>query len=120
MPGYNFPTAVLMTVLNNQLEKTTDSITENKGRYYKLQPSPYANFIYKGTPYLLLVQGHSKKAKGLVLISPNNNNELETVSLRVYDKYNFALPLLQTAENYFIVPFTDGKDMGLMKITLNN
>lgn len=119
-PGQNFPTAVLITVLNNQLEKTTDSITDNKGRYYKLQPSPYANFIYKGTPYLLLVQGHSKKAKGLVLISPNNNNELETVSLRVYDKYNFALPLLQTAENYFIVPFTDGKEMGLMKITLNN
>lgn len=118
--GQNFATSVLMTVLNNRLEKATDSIVENKGKYYKLQPSPYANFICRDIPYLLLVQGHSKKVKSLVLISPNERDELETVSLRVYDKYNFVLPLLKTADNYFIVPFIDDKEMGLMKVTLNN
>lgn len=120
-PGQNFPTAVLMTVLNNRLEKAKDSLVKNDGSYYKIHPSPYAQFILHNTSYLLLVQELAAKRKGLLLVYPSENGFLETVPVRVYNRFNFVLSLLQPVEDrYFIVPFTNKKDMGLMKVTLNN
>lgn len=117
----NSPTAVRMTLLNNRLEKAKDSLVKNNGSYYKIHPSPYAQFILHNTPYLLLVQELAPKRKGLLLVYPNENGYFETVSIRAYNRFNFLLPLLQPVDdNYFIVPFTDKKDMGLMKVTLNN
>ncbi|MFT3844949.1 MAG: hypothetical protein QM725_07855 [Lacibacter sp.] len=118
--GQSFPSAVLLTVLNNKLDKVTDSLEKNNGSYYKIHPSPYAQFMMHKKVNLLLVQELTKKRKALLLISPDQNNELEMTTLRVYDRYNFALSLLQTTDNYFVVPFTDKKEMGLMKVTLNN
>ncbi len=115
------PTAVRMTLLNNKLEKQKDSVEKNNGNYYKIHPGPYAQFVMHNTSYLLLVQELVAKKRGLLLIYPNENGYFNTLPIRVYDQFNFMLSLLQTAgDNYFIVPFTNKTEMGLMKVSLNN
>lgn len=115
------PTAVRMTLLNNKLEKEKDSLVKNNGSYYKIHPWPFAQFVMNNTSYLLLVQELVAKKKGLLLVYPNENGYFNTVPVRVYNQFSFMLSLLQTAgDNYFIVPFTNKTEMGLMKVTLNN
>jgi hypothetical protein len=115
------PTAVRMTLINNKLEKEKDSLVKNNGRFYKIHPGPYAQFVMHNTSYLLLVQELVAKKKGLLLVYPNDNGYFNTVSLRVYHQFNFILSLLQIdGGNNFIVPFTNKTEMGLMKVTLNN
>ncbi|MBP6687657.1 MAG: hypothetical protein KA160_07330 [Lacibacter sp.] len=115
------PTAVRMTLLNNKLEKEKDSLVKNNGSYYKIHPAPYAQFLINNTSYLLLVQELVAKKKGLLLVYPNENGYFNTLPIRVYNQFNFMLSLLQTAgDNYFIVPFTNKTEMGLMKVTSDN
>jgi hypothetical protein len=115
------PTAVRMTLLNNKLEKEKDSLVKNNGSYYKIHPAPYAQFVMSNTSYLLLVQELVAKKRGLLLVSPNKDGYFNTTPVRVYAQFNFLLSLLQTfGDNYFIVPFTNKTEMGLMKVSLNN
>jgi len=115
------PTAVKMTLLNSKLEKEKDSLIKNNGNYYKIHPAPYARFVMHNTSYLLLVQELVAKKKGLLLVYPNEQGYFNTVPVRVYHQFNFLLSLLQTVgDNYFVVPFTNKTEMGLMKVTLNN
>ncbi|MEJ8819366.1 hypothetical protein [Lacibacter sp. H407] len=117
----NYPTAVRMVLLNNRLERVKDSLVKNEGRYYKIHPWTHAQFVLQSTSYLLLVHELAAKRKGLVLVYPNKDGQIETLPVRVYNQFHFMLPLLQTADdNYFIVPFTDKKEIGLMKVTFNN
>lgn len=120
-PFINFRSAVRLTTLNSRLERAKDSLVKNKGSYYQLHPSPYSQFVLHETPYLVLVQELVANKKGLIMIYPTENDKLGTVSLNVYNPYNFLLSLAQPGgDNYFIVPFTDKKEIGLMKVTLNN
>ncbi|NCU03411.1 MAG: hypothetical protein GXC73_05435, partial [Chitinophagaceae bacterium] len=113
------PTAVRITTLNNRLETKKDSLIKNNGNYYKIHPGPYAQFMLHNTPYLVLVEELVAKKRGLVLIRPDENNEVHTTSLRVYNQFSFLLSLLQTAgDNSFVVPFINKKEIGLMKVTL--
>ncbi|MEQ1797238.1 MAG: hypothetical protein ABL872_04755 [Lacibacter sp.] len=115
------PAAVRMTLLNNRLEKEKDSLVKNNGNYYKIHPAPYAQFVMHNTSYLLLVQELVAKKRGLLLVFPNENGSFSTVPVRVYNQFSFMLSILQTGgDNYFIVPFTNKTEMGLMKVTLNN
>lgn len=115
------PTAVRMTLLNNKLEKEKDSLIKNNGNYYKIHPGPYAQFVMNNISYLLLIQELVAKKRSLLLVSPNAEGNFNTIPVRVYNQFNFMLPLLQPAENNsFIVPFTNKTELGLMKVTLNN
>ncbi|HLO38385.1 MAG TPA: hypothetical protein VK173_07845 [Lacibacter sp.] len=115
------PTAVRMTLLNNKLEKEKDSLVKNNGSYYKIHPWPYAQFVMNNTPYLLLVQELVAKKRGLLLVYPNKDGYFNTLPVRVYDQFSFMLSLLQSVgDSYFIVPFTNKTEMGLMKVSLNN
>ena len=115
------PTAVRMTLLNNKLEQKKDSVVKNNGNYYKIHPGPFAQFVMNNTSYLLLVQELVAKKRGLLLVYPNEGGYFNTLPVRVYDQFSFMLSLLQTvSDNYFIVPFTNKTEMGLMKVSLNN
>ena len=114
------PTAVRMTLLNNKLEKGKDSLVKNNGRYYNLHPWSHAQFVLQNKAYLLMVHELTAKRKGLILMYPTEQGEIESIPVRVHHQFNFILQLVQTADNYFIVPFTDKKEIGLMKVTLNN
>lgn len=113
------PSAVRISVLNNELQKSQDSLVKNKGSYYKLHPAPYAQFMLQEVPYLVLVHEIVSNKKGLAVFYPNSSNKLATVLFNVYNPYNYLLHLLQpSGVNHFIVPFTYKKEIGLMKIQL--
>ncbi len=115
----NQPTAVSMTLLNNELERKTDSIVKNNGSYYKIHPAPYAQFVLQNTAYLLLIEELTAKKKGLLLVSPGENEVFTMQPLRVHNQYEFLLTLLQPAgENAFIVPYRHKKELGLLKVIL--
>ena len=114
------PTAVRITVLNNDFQKVQDSLIKNKGNYYKLHPTPFAQFTLQNIPYLVLTHEIASNKKGLLALYPNENDKLETIPLNVYIPYNYLLPLLQpSGDNGFIVPFTDKKEIGLLKVVLD-
>ena len=114
------PTAVRMTLLNNKLEKEKDSLVKNNGRYYNLHPWSHAQFVLQKKAYLLMVHELTAKRKGLILMYPSEQGEIGSLPVRVHHQFNFMLQLVQTADDYFIVPFTNKTEMGLMKVTLNN
>lgn len=117
----NQPTAVSMTLLNNDLERKTDSIVKNNGSYYKIHPAPYAQFVLQNTAYLLLTEELAAKKKSLLLVSPGENAEFTLQPLRVYDQFNFLLTLVQPAGDHaFIIPFINKNELGLLKVTLTN
>ncbi|MBK8951854.1 MAG: hypothetical protein IPM85_05590 [Chitinophagaceae bacterium] len=117
----NSSSAIRLTVLNSKFEKAKDSLVKNKGSFNQLHPSPHAQFLLKNTPCLLLVQELAANKKGLIMFYPNEKDKLESVSLNVYHPYNYLLPLTQpVGDKYFIVPYTDKKEIGLLKVTLNN
>lgn len=113
--------AIRLTILNSMFEKAKDSLVKNKGSYNQLHSSPHAQFLLKNTPYLLLVQELAANKKGLIMLYPNEKDKLESVSLNVYHPYNYLLPLTQpVGDKYFIIPYSDKKEIGLLKVTLNN
>lgn len=119
-PTNNPVSAVRLTVLNSKFEKAKDSLVKNKGSYYKLHPSPYAQFQLKNTPYLLLIQELAANKKGLIMLFPNEKDKLESVSLNVYHPYDYLLSLTQpVGDNYFVVPYTYKKEIGLMRVMIN-
>ncbi|MFY7840910.1 MAG: hypothetical protein ACOVP7_11580 [Lacibacter sp.] len=117
----NKPTAVLMTLLNSNLERAKDSLVKNDGNYYKIHPWPYAHFTMQNRSYLLLVEELVARKKGLLLVYPNEKGHFETIHLRVQSSYNFLLAQLQIVENkYIIIPYTNKGEMGLLKVTFTN
>lgn len=117
----NQPTAVSMTLLNANLEKKKDSIVKNNGSYFRIHPAPYMQFVVQNTAYLLLTEELAAKKKGLLLISPGETGDFTMQSLRVYDKFDFLLTLLQPAgDNAFIIPFSNKNEIGLMKLYFTN
>ncbi len=111
------PTAVRISILNNDFQKLQDSLVKNKGNYYKLHPSPYAQFMLQNIPYLVLTHEMASNKKGLAVFYPGSYDKLETILLNVYNPYNYLLHLLQpSGDKHFIVPFTDKREIGLMKI----
>jgi hypothetical protein len=115
------PTAVRISVLNNDFQKVQDSLVKNKGNYYTLHPAPFAQFTLQGIPYLVLTHEIISNKKGLLALYPNEKDKLETIPLNVYNPYNYLLHLLQPTEDKgFIVPFTDKKEIGLLKVILDN
>lgn len=115
------PTAVLMTLLNHRFERAKDSLVKNDGNYYKIHPWPYASFTMQNRSYLLLIEEIVAKKKGLLLVYPGEKNHFETIHLRVQSNYDFLLPQLQVVENkYILVPYTNKKELGLMKVNFTN
>ena len=128
--NFNLPTPIIglsntkeisFTILNNRLEKVTDSLIKNNKKSLKIDPLAYASFVLNDQPYLILKQNLTKKSKALILVTPDESNAIQIKPIRSFDRYEYLLSLMQTVtENSFIVPFTNNKEMGLMKVTLTD
>lgn len=119
--GQSNPKGIAFTILNNRLEKEADSIIKNKGRGLKTDPLAYKPFVLNNQSYLILTQKLTRKSKALVLIKPDKNSTLQSISIRPFDRYEYLLSLLQTdTDNAFVIPFLSKNEMGIMKVTLTN
>lgn len=115
--GYNTPSAVHLTVINRDLTAMKDTVAENRGSFYEVQPRPYAQFVLGGKAYLLLIENFSTKKHGLVLFTNNDKGDLSTTSLPVFDRYDYMIPQVQAVKNYFVLPYAYKNEIGLVKIT---
>ena len=118
--NYSQPTAVRLTVLNEKLSTTKDTLVENNNSFFDLQPRPSAQFTMNNEAYLVLIQNFSNKKRGLVMLNADKRGELVTTPLPVYDRYEYNIGLLQPGNDYFILPYTHKSETGLLKITLSN
>lgn len=115
--AHNMPSAVHLTVLNRDLTVMKDSVAENRGSFYEVQPRPFAQFTLGGKAYLLLIENFSIKKHGLVLFTDNGKGDLSTTSLPVFDRYDYMIPQVQAVKNYFVLPYAYKNEIGLVKIT---
>ncbi len=116
--GYNQLTGVRFTLLNEKFHVLKDSLVANKTAF-DIEPRPSARFVLNNKAYLILVQHYTSKHKGLLMINEGVNSALEASDLRVYDQYDYELPLLQAVGNsYIIIPYTYKNEIGLVKIKM--
>ena len=115
---YNTPTAVHLAVLNPELTAVKDSVAENRGSFYDVQPQPHGKFTLGKKAYLLLIENFSTNKHGLLLFSGDEAGRLSTTSLPVYDRYDYLVPQVQAVKDYFLVPYSHKNEIGLVKITM--
>jgi hypothetical protein len=114
------PTSVKFTVLNEKDMPVSDTVIENKGSYFDLQPRPHAQFTINKTACLLFLQNFSAKQKGLVLVNAGKSGRVRTTAIPVFDRYEYFIPQTQAKKDYFILPYRNKKEMGLVKVTIDN
>lgn len=114
------PPAVQLTLLNNRLKTTKDTLIANTGSDYGIQPRPYAQFVANNKAYLVLVENFTRNKQGLLLVTDNGGNGFATTGLAVYDRYQYLLPQLQGVAGGFVVPYTHKNEIGLLQITLTD
>ena len=98
--------------LNQHFKPVKDSVVANSGSYFDVQPHPYAQFNSGNKAYLLLIQNFSSRQHGLLLLSNNTKAGLSTISLPVFDRYDYELPQLQAlGKDAFILPYSYKKSL---------
>lgn len=107
-------------VLDSNLKLKGDSLT--KAKYsVALQPFPSAQVKLKNKSYLAMTQLFHNKRRSLVLIGTDTKLNFKVINVPVYEHYEYDLSNLQTVDGeYFIVPYKDKDQMGLMKVTMDN
>jgi hypothetical protein len=86
-----------------------------------LEGRHYINFSIHEKPYLLLAQNILRKKSGLALVHINDKNEIIITDTRASTQYEYLLELLKLVdENHIIVPFSNKKEIGLLKINIKN
>jgi hypothetical protein len=117
---YNNEHAIGFRVLNNKFAVLKDSVVTNNKNSYSIYPNRYRSVVLQNKSYLFLKQQFGSNRYGLLLINGNAEGELTATDIRVYDKYEYLLPQMQAVNNkYVLVPYTNKKELGLVKITLN-
>ena len=117
--GWHQPVAIRFSLLDSQFKIKKDSLVENDRKIVEVPSYPFAQFKTDSKTYLVLIHNFSVKRKGLLLVSQENDDQLSMVSLPVYDRFNYLLNQLKSCDkNYFIVPYTNKNEMGLLKVSL--
>jgi hypothetical protein len=116
--GRNRPTAIRFTLLDKQFKLKEDSLVENDKKIIELPSYPFAQFRVGSKTYLVLNHNFTAKRKGLLLVTTDNNEKLYSISLPVYDRFDYLLNQLKSYKNYFIIPYTSKNEMGLLKVTM--
>ncbi|MGB8190371.1 MAG: hypothetical protein WCF67_00570 [Chitinophagaceae bacterium] len=117
--GNSYPSGVRVTVLNEKFKIINDSLVADNRYVYDVSPSPFAQFSINNKSHLLLLQNFSENRRALLKVSITDNGEVTTQGIRVFEKYEYLLPQLQTVDNsYVIIPYTHRRQVGLVKITI--
>ncbi len=113
--------AFRLSVLNKDFTVLRDSLVSNKNNKTGVQLLPYANVVMNDKSYLIFNQNLTKKKRGLLLVHSDDNNEIQGSNLIVSDKYEYLLSQSQSVKNnYAIFPYTYKKEVGLVKISMQN
>lgn len=120
-PENSGPSSVALTVLNDRFDVQKDSVVANKGTFYDLQPQPFAQLVLNRKPSLLFIENFTSKKRGLLLVTSGEQNDVSVRNVSVYDRYDYFLPLAQAVDDKsFLLPYTHKKELGLVKITVDD
>jgi hypothetical protein len=107
------------SIVNNRFELVRDSVLANNDKYNTVKVRSAANVVMNNKGYLIFNQTFRSKKQGLFLVGVNDNEELETSDIRVYDKFEYILSQLQNINReYCIIPFKRKSEIGLVKISM--
>jgi hypothetical protein len=116
---YTQPTGVRFTILDENFKMVRDSTVPNSRKVSDLEPRPFSQFTMNNKAYLLMIQNFTSSRRGLLLVSRNENNQLATEDIPVFDRFEYLLSLFRTVNNrYVILPYTHKNDIGLVKIKI--
>ncbi len=112
---------IKLTLLNKQLEIVKyRKIKPHQG----VPPEPgrdMVSFNANETPCVVIAQNYLRKKNGLALLYPTAKNEIALADIRAYDDYNYYLSLLRVVNsNFVILPFSNKKELGLLKINIKS
>lgn len=115
------PFNIHLTLFSDQLARLNDSVLTSKDDSPEFVPYASTTFRLHNNAYLLLTQQLPRNNKSLLLVSADKAGKLETTDLPVYGKYDYQVNLLQPigAENAFLIPYFHKRQMGLLKISIN-
>ena len=112
---------VRFTVLDENFKMVKDSTVPNSKKVLDLEPRPFAQFMLNKKACLLMTQNFTSNRRGLLLLSSDENQHLQTTDIRVFDKYQYLLSLVRSVrDRYVILPYTYRNDIGLVKITVED
>jgi len=119
--SYDDPVQLLdvrFSLLSKNLQLSVDTIIRNNRDSYTLRADDFYRFKVNDKPYLLLGQLF-RKVKGLLLVQPNEAQQLVCNSLPVIGKYNYILSKAQAvSDKTIVIPYLYRQEAGLIKITI--
>lgn len=121
-PGTYYPTGkIKLALLQTNLKPLQTRLLKPYKDVSPLEGRHYINFSIYDKPYLLLAQNILRKKSGLALVHINDKNEIILTDTRASTQYEYLLELLkQVDENHIIVPFSNKKEIGLLKINIKS
>ncbi|MGC4104289.1 hypothetical protein [Ferruginibacter sp.] len=111
---------VRISMLDKNLKLASDTLIKNNKDSYTLRPEDFTRFNCNGKDHLLIAQQFTGRNKGLLLISPNEMQQLSYDHLPVISRYNYLLSKAQLVPGKaLLIPYLYKMDAGLVKVTVN-
>ena len=112
------PGDVRFSVIDLQSRAIKDTVFKYYRRFF-IEVSQYASFSRNNNGYLILKEKFRSNGKGIVLLNINKEGKLVSSPLRVYERYDYAIPQMrQTANGSLVFPYVYKNEVGLVKVTL--
>ncbi len=114
----NIESIVRFTVLNNQFKHVQDSVTSFNKNEFGIQALPYAQFSIGNKACLFLIQNFTENKSGLLMMSAEKNDPINTTNINVNYKYEYLLHQMHAAnKNSVLLPYTHKNEAGLVRIS---
>jgi len=121
-PGTYYPTGkIKLSLLQKELQPLKSRLLKPFKDATPVPGRHYLHFNIDDTPYLMLSQDMLRKKGGLALIHINPKNEIILTDTRANTQFEYILELLKvTDDHHIIVPFSNRKEIGLLKINVKS
>ncbi len=110
---------VRFSMLNNNLNISSDSLIGNNKNAFTIRPSQFTQFETDQKNYLLIAQVFFGKRNGLSMVSAKDNQQLSYTQLPVIGHYDYLLHLAKKIPQQIIIPYRYKLEAGLIRIAGN-
>lgn len=111
--------AIRFSLLDKNFNIINERHVPNAKNSYTIKGEQFTRFKANNKEYMLAGQRFFKRMNGLLLVVPNDKNELDFTNIRVNDRYDYLLQHAQsTPDNGIIIPYTNRREAGLIKLTI--
>ncbi len=110
---------VRFSLLDDRFGIARDTILSNTSDARTVHADRYLNFEAANKEFLIFSQQFGKRRNGLLLVNADEQQQIIFTDLRVYDRNYYRLSKAQLIfKKGIIIPYTNGREAGLVKITV--